>query len=100
MPRQYFTKQSNSLNTHDHFLKLGACTNRLAPTQSTDADNTAPLLEPTDGAEAGEQRGTPVPKPVRYRSQNASLKPNQKTEPTDNLKKKKKKKKATFYAQP
>ena len=52
----------------------------------TGIDNTATPLEPTDGAEVGERRGTPIPTPVGYRSQNASLKPIQKTEPTDKKK--------------
>ena len=49
----------------------------------TGANNIAPPLEPTDGAEASERRGTPVLTPVWYRSRNASLKPIQKIEPTD-----------------
>ena len=52
----------------------------------TGIDNTAPPLESTDGAEVGERRGTPIPTPVGYRSRNASLKPIQKTEPTDKKK--------------
>ena len=52
----------------------------------TGIDNTAPSLESTDGAEVGERRGTPIPTPVGYRSRNASLKPIQKTEPTDKKK--------------
>ena len=52
----------------------------------TGIDNTATPLEPIDGAEVGERRGTPIPTPVGYRSQNASLKPIQKTEPTDKKK--------------
>ena len=53
----------------------------------TGIDNTAPPLESIDGAEVGEQRVTPIPTPVGYRSRNASLKPIQKTEPTDKKKK-------------
>ena len=53
----------------------------------TGIDNTAPSLESTDGAEVGERRVTPIPTPVGYRSRNASLKPIQKTEPTDKKKK-------------
>ena len=52
----------------------------------TGIDNTATPLEPTDGAEVGERRGTPIPTPVGYRSRNASLKLIQKTEPTDKKK--------------
>ena len=52
----------------------------------TGIDNTAPPLESIDGAEVGERRVTPIPTPVGYRSRNASLKPIQKTEPTDKKK--------------
>ena len=52
----------------------------------TGIDNTPPPLESTDGAEVGERRGPPIPTPVGYRSRNASLKPIQKTEPTDKKK--------------
>ena len=55
--------------------QIGVCRTKPWPTQQTDAIDTVAQLEPTDGAEAGERRGTPILMPMWYKSPNASLKP-------------------------